>query len=164
MHSNLRELIRHPSGSGGTSNVVVFALSIFFFVAFLGVIAAITIALPTYQDYTIRRKTSTAFGFASPAQELVAEYIYRHGAPPNSLEEAGFHSGPLPPTIGKMGIASNGVIRITLNTGNEDANGDLLLVPSLEKNNRITWSCQAPGLNDRRLPSPCRDPGRTPPQ
>lgn len=51
-------------------------------IAILGILAAI--AIPAYQDYSVRAKVSEAINVAAPAKLAVAEYVQSEGAwPPN---------------------------------------------------------------------------------
>ena len=56
-------------------------------IAILGILAAI--AIPAYQDYSIRAKVSEAINVASPAKLAVAEYVQSEGAWPANRTEAG---------------------------------------------------------------------------
>jgi prepilin-type N-terminal cleavage/methylation domain-containing protein len=58
-------------------------------VAIIGVLAAI--AIPAYQDYTIRARMAEAFTIAAPAQRAVAEYHDRWGRYPADNAAAGLH-------------------------------------------------------------------------
>ena len=56
-------------------------------IAILGILAAI--AIPAYQDYSIRAKISEAINTASPAKLAVSEYYQSEGALPTNRTEAG---------------------------------------------------------------------------
>ena len=61
-------------------------------VAIIGILAAI--AIPAYQDYTIRAKMSEALNIASSAKSSVSEFIVTMNAAPANAVEAGFNSSP----------------------------------------------------------------------
>ena len=56
-------------------------------IAILGILAAI--AIPAYQDYSVRAKVSEAINVASPAKLAVAEFLSSEGTWPANRTEAG---------------------------------------------------------------------------
>ena len=58
-------------------------------VAIIGILAAI--AVPAYNDYTIRSKVVEAFNLAAPAQRAVVEYYDRWGRMPADNAAAGVY-------------------------------------------------------------------------
>ena len=56
-------------------------------IAILGILAAI--AIPAYQDYSVRAKVSEAINVASPAKLAVAEYLSSEGSWPTNRTAAG---------------------------------------------------------------------------
>ena len=70
---------------GGTSNIVLFI--ILFVVVFGGILAAI--AIPAYQDYTIRAQVSEGLNLSGGAKAAVAEYYLDSGRLPADNNEAG---------------------------------------------------------------------------
>ena len=56
-------------------------------IAILGILAAI--AIPAYQDYSVRAKVSEAINVASPAKLAVAEFLSSEGRWPTTRTEAG---------------------------------------------------------------------------
>jgi type IV pilus assembly protein PilA len=61
-------------------------------VAIIGILAAI--AIPAYQDYTIRARGAEVLTLASPAQRAVADYYDRWGRMPADNAAAGLHPPP----------------------------------------------------------------------
>ncbi|MFW2438903.1 MAG: pilin [Arenicellales bacterium] len=59
-------------------------------IAILGILAAI--AIPAYQDYSVRAKVSEGIAAASPAKLGVAEYFQSEGGWPQYRTSAGFES------------------------------------------------------------------------
>ena len=59
-------------------------------IAILGILAAI--AIPAYQDYSVRAKVSEAINVASPAKLAVAEYLSSEGEWPTNRTAAGVAS------------------------------------------------------------------------
>jgi len=112
-------------------------------VAIIGILAAI--AIPAYQDYTIRAQVSEGLTLAAAAKAAVAESYLNTGAAPANREEAGM-SGDDTDTAGKYVVAvdvADGVIEIEYgNDVNDTIDGGLVgLVPLLSTDNSVTWQC-----------------------
>jgi len=142
-------------------------------VAIIGILAAI--AIPAYQDYTIRAQVSEGLTLAAAAKAAVAESYLNTGAAPANREEAGM-SADATDTQGKYVAqveVTDGVIEIEYgNDVNADIDGGLVgLVPFLSTDNSVTWQCgyaTAPGtamtgsgsnttdLEPKYLPASCR--------
>ncbi len=128
-------------------------------VAIIGILAAI--AIPAYQDYTIRSQVSEAMSLADGAKTAVAEYYTNYGNLPSNNSKAGL--APASQITGKYVSAltvNNGVITASL--GNEVnakvSNGALNLSP-LTTTGSIQWVCKAANsanLPNKYLPSACR--------
>ncbi|WP_302052326.1 pilin [Acinetobacter sp. BY484] len=117
-------------------------------VAIIGILAAV--AIPAYQDYTVRAKVTEGLSLASAAKTTVSE---------NAANGAAFGSGFTPPTatknVASITIASNnGQITIAY-TSAIDGGGTLILTPldgaaalvgtnsssTIPSNGSITWKC-----------------------
>jgi uncharacterized RDD family membrane protein YckC/Tfp pilus assembly major pilin PilA len=74
-------------GGGASAGVVVAVLAVvgFIIIAIVGVLAAI--AIPAYQDYTLRAKVNEAHFATAKTRETYSNYLAEHGAPPKSLSE-----------------------------------------------------------------------------
>jgi type IV pilus assembly protein PilA len=120
-------------------------------VAIIGILAAI--AIPAYQDYTIRAQVTEGLNLASAIKAAVAEDFASEGQWPNDLVDAGVVAADgttaTPPT-GKYvsGVTiQNGTVLITYaNTGGYQANANLntlvlALEPGLSVNNDVVWRC-----------------------
>jgi type IV pilus assembly protein PilA len=119
-------------------------------VAIIGILAAI--AIPAYQDYTIRSQVTEGLNLAGSVKAAVAETYADRGAWPENNLEAGIvdDTGAAVEPSGKYvtGIAiSNGTINITYGgQSNENIDGDVLsLVPKVSTNDDVIWLC---GYND----------------
>jgi Tfp pilus assembly protein PilE len=150
----LAELI----GNGGTSGAALIVVLIFGFIAIIGILAAI--AIPAYQDYTIKARLVQTYTIEQEAARTVDTYYNQHHTLPANLAEAGYTT-PLPAHIKSITInPENGTLVATL-TGAQIEGKTLLLTPSKDENNTITWACQN-GINDsntisdKYLPSACK--------
>ena len=140
-------------------------------VAIIGILAAI--AIPAYQDYTVRSQVTEGMNLASAVETGAAEYFANTGSFPTTLSAAGISSSPSGKYV--SAIALNGSITVTY--GNQVnsvvATKTLGLTPWLSNNNDIIWVCgnhtqpaganAAPGVTaaatniaDKYLPQTCR--------
>ncbi len=117
-------------------------------VAIIGILAAI--AIPAYQDYTIRAQVSEGMSLAAAAKAAVAEDFLNEGAAPTNRTDAGMTAAATD-TQGKY-VASvnvaNGAIIITY--GNESnaqiANETLGLTPYESGDLSVMWKCGGAGV------------------
>ncbi len=114
-------------------------------VAIIGILAAI--AIPAYQDYTIRSQVTEGMTLAGDLKASIAEYTAQTGEWPVDLIEAGLGSTAVgTEKTGRYvsGVnVSNGTIIITYG---KDANqaiqaGTLAFQPVSNVNNDIVWRC-----------------------
>jgi len=138
---------------GGTSNIALILVGIFGGIAVIGILAAV--AIPAYQDYTIRAKTNEIHMAGEKVAREVGRAYETTGALPQSLdgiEEA----DAMPRTVESIEIdPSNGVLTMSLHLpGHEGAK--LQLVPELDDNKRVHWRCQT-DLPSKLAPKACRD-------
>lgn len=122
-------------------------------IAIIGILAAV--ALPAYQDYTIRAKASELVLASSSAKNTISEY---------ALVNATL---TIPTSVAVQDI-SQGMIRSLEWTGNSiviigdatalGADITLWVFPSASSNlaSGIVWECSAGGVGTRYLPSSCQ--------
>lgn len=141
------------SGKGGTSNIVLIVILLLVFVSVVGILAAI--AIPAYQDYTTRARTTQAMLLGQEAADAVGRYYQQTQRIPARLQEAGF-STPLPAHIREIGVDPlNGVVHITMASG-PITGKSLLLIPSVDEAAQVSWKCMSEDIQDKYLPPRCR--------
>jgi len=116
-------------------------------VAIIGILAAI--AIPAYQDYTIRAQVTEGMNLAAAAKAAVAETFLNRGTAPANRTVAGM-SGNATDTVGKYVTqvdVANGIITITYgNEANQAINlATLRLVPYISNDNSVSWRCGGAG-------------------
>ena len=125
-------------------------------VAIVGILAAV--ALPAYQDYTIRAQVAEGFSLASGAKVVVAEYHALKGDLPEDNEAAGY-GGASGKYVTEVAI-EDGVIAATFgSTGQANSNlhgGTLSLTPVEDDDSGVLqWYCSSETIAKKYLPSSC---------
>ncbi len=116
-------------------------------VAIIGILAAI--AIPAYQDYTIRTQVSEGLTLASDVKAGIAEYAAQVGDWPVTLAEAGLGSAAVADDkqgryVESIGIdAAGGTIQITYGRdANSRIQGETLAIqPFVNNNGDVVWRC-----------------------
>ncbi len=143
-------------------------------VAIIGILAAI--AIPAYQDYTIRSQVSEGLSLAASMKASTGEFFADRGVWPATEANIGFAAQPSGKYV--TGVAGQaGTISITYgNDANQNVNGNIMsLKPLVSGNNDVIWVCGnaaapagaaeaatgASGANntdllDKYMPSSCR--------
>ena len=124
-------------------------------VAIVGILAAI--ALPAYQDYTIRARVSEALASAGACKTQFAEFMAARGTAPTSLAESGCSDTPSQYAIAPI-VAASG---ITMTTSADPAlqgaaSKTFTLVPSLSGTNITAWDCSPGSIPAKYVPASCR--------
>ena len=131
-------------------------------VAIIGILAAV--AIPAYQDYTIRAKVTEGLGLAGAAKTAVAETYSSKGAAPTTNPSAGLATAASIKgnSVTSVSITGGGLITILYNAtlgGSPSANGkSVMLKPSFTAGG-VTWDCTTTaGTNmpTKYLPAQCR--------
>ena len=129
-------------------------------VAIIGILAAI--AIPAYQDYTIRAQVSEGLNLSGGAKAAVTEYYQDSGnlATDNSeagLEAAGEITGKYVTQV-EVGATADGVIEVTYGLdANQIISGDtLILTPDTASAGSVVWACSSTDLANKHLPAACR--------
>lgn len=111
-------------------------------VAIIGILAAI--AIPAYQNYTIRAQVSEGMSLASAIKAAMAETHMQTGTWPASLEEAGAEAatGRYVESVG----VTNGVVVIRYGADaseelTEGGRNVLTFTPGLDANGNVQWAC-----------------------
>jgi type IV pilus assembly protein PilA len=122
-------------------------------VAIIGILAAV--ALPAYQDYTIRARVSEAIVTASGAKVTVGENIANQNAI-NAQACAGVAGVTVASTnLTSMGCSGNGVLTVV--TTERAGAVTLTLTPALTTDGQVTWACaNAVAAKNKYVPAECR--------
>ena len=116
-------------------------------VAIIGILAAI--AIPAYQDYTIRSQVSEGLTLASQAKTAVSESFAQTGAGPANRTAAGMTAAATDTSgnyVQSLDIVG-GLITITYSStlprraNSAINNATLTLIPYLSTDNSVIWKC-----------------------
>ena len=112
-------------------------------VAIIGILAAI--AIPAYQDYTIRSKVSEGVNLASAAKSAVSEVRVSRNAFPTSNSSAGISGTITSKYVRSLVVGASGVITITYtNTLDTATSGStLIFYPTFKNNSVVDWGCNS---------------------
>jgi type IV pilus assembly protein PilA len=126
-------------------------------VAIIGILAAI--AIPAYQDYTIRAQVSEGLSLSGGAKAAVTEYYQDRGVMPADNATAGL---PVANTIagnyvGSVTVGANGVVTIAYaNQAHSTINGQSITMTPTPTAGSVTWNCASTTIADNHLPAACR--------
>jgi len=131
-------------------------------VAIVGILASI--AIPAYQDYTIRTKITEGLSLSAPVKFAVAESFNAKGIMP--VDNAALDL-PAPTAIGSKYVASvsvsDGVVTISYASrgigGKPTMNGAKLTLTPTDTGGSLTWQCAIGARTElyKYLPAECRN-------
>jgi type IV pilus assembly protein PilA len=110
-------------------------------VAIIGILAAI--AIPAYQDYTIRSQVTEGLNLADAVKTGVAEVFANTGAWPPALVNLGITAPPSGKYVTGVTVAT-GTIKIAyggVNANAAIAAAELDLMPTVSPNGDVIWNC-----------------------
>ena len=157
--------LAHKSSKGFT------LIELMIVIAIIGILAAV--ALPRYQDYTVRAKVTELVLAAAPAKLAVTESAQMHNVMPSTIglaskaDQEGQASGYVNSVEYAAGAATDttsvGIITVT---GREDPRlvGRALTLTGTytPATGQLTWVCSAPtgdtGIEAKYLPANCQTP------
>lgn len=132
-------------------------------VAIIGILAAV--ALPAYQDYTVRAKMSEVIGFAGAAKTAVSECILSEGGTADCItnEDVGLaEAANITSTyVESVTVGADAMITVAIqgtNVGDLDA-GSLTMTPTYNEQAGINWVCanSANATIGKYMPKECRN-------
>lgn len=148
-HFDYEQVGKSPHGGGAA---LVLAIAVMVFVFFGGILAAI--AIPAYQDYTLRAKIQALIEQTDPIKAAVIRH-YASSNEPVQYADLGM-SGPLAlkGDQGLITVNANGVITIML--GMKPLIGQSIRLTPTVSSAGTGWSCVSDDVRKIYLPQSCR--------
>jgi len=122
-------------------------------VAIIGILAAI--AIPAYQDYTVRVRVTEGLNLAAAAKLAVAETTLSTNKLPATQSATGYQSPAATPNVASITIADQ-TAEITIKYTALAGDGTIILTPTIQDNGDLTWSCKSGTLLAKYRPVSCR--------
>ncbi len=125
-------------------------------VAIIAILAAI--ALPAYQDYTIRSQVAEGITLADGVKSSVWDFISNTGRLPSSNLSAGLtSSGSIQGNYVSQVAISSGLISAKFgNKVNASISGSTILMSPATSSGAIRWTCKSSNVAAKYLPTSCR--------
>jgi type IV pilus assembly protein PilA len=128
-------------------------------IAIIGILAAV--ALPAYQDYTIRARVTEGILAASAARTAVSETYANAGTMNLSAASVGVENQTslMVASVGWTNQSANAgdiVVTLTTNTNLGDAAGKTLILRATGASGKVAWSCGAGNIAPKYLPGSCK--------
>jgi len=129
-------------------------------IAIIGILAAI--AIPAYQNYTIRSQVTEGLSLADGWKTAISEFYDQNGVFPTGSSPAGSatqiaESAVTGKYVSAIAVTATGQIQITYSgvQANKKINGLILsLSPGLDANNDIVWVCGTAASPALAIPAP----------
>ncbi len=128
-------------------------------IAIIGILAAI--AIPAYQDYTVRSKVSEGLNLAGAAKLAVSEVYDSLGTMPTNQASYGLpQADSISGTYVSSVAVTGGVITIAYlttvgGTPNQGGN-NIVITPDTSSGGSVKWDCRAGSILDKYRPANCR--------
>jgi type IV pilus assembly protein PilA len=124
-------------------------------IAILGILMAI--AIPAYQDYTVRAKVSEGMNLAGAAKLAVAETYSSKGAFPTSNASAGLplNTSITGNNVSGVAVGAAGIVTVTYSNDTNITGNTMILTPTANGGS-VSWTCLTGTVVAKYRPSNCR--------
>ncbi len=161
LHDKIAGTLVHRQPGGSAVIVIVIVLVLFVGVAVIGILAAI--AIPAYQDYTVRAKMSGVIASMEAARTPIAEYAANKGQWPTTWEQVESAGGANP--MRQVPESSRAFVEdIRLEQGGtivgyikiQGKQGQIRVTPK-QLGDKVEWTCTASPEIRKNVPLRCRE-------
>jgi len=122
-------------------------------IAIIGILAAV--ALPAYQDYTVRARVSEAINVMSGPKTSVSEFFISQGAFPASAPFSTDVSGA--ENVDGLAWTSGDRIQVTLGPVGGGQQGSNFELSPITSQGAVGWSCLPGTVDIQYLPAECQN-------
>jgi type IV pilus assembly protein PilA len=117
------------------------------------------IAIPAYQDMTVRSRIHDAVRAGRDATVAVEEFYQKNNVLPRDAAEAGIRSSD-PRIVQRVHLDSRtGVVQVVLAIPPLQGKS-ILFEPRRENDGRVAWTCRSDDVRPQYLPGTCRPVGK----
>jgi len=143
-----------PNEQSGAGTIVVIIVAIFIVgIMFLGILASV--AIPAYQDYTVRAKVSNAIAESASVRAEYENYYESNGSTPQSNADLGLQNPSLLASGDQLTITESG-FSISFLDETFQLKDKFILFEPYQGEYSIEWDCSGGSLEARFRPVSCR--------
>ncbi|HJY40111.1 MAG TPA: pilin [Steroidobacteraceae bacterium] len=161
-------LLQRVIGQAATAGLpVIVGVACLYGVLLIGVLAAI--AIPAYQDYTIRSQVAEGLNLAASIKTSVAQTYAASSSWPADLQSAGVDAAPDGQFVSGIEVSDGAILIHYGNAANAKISGRTVSLHPVEGADGVAWQCGYSAGDDaqtdvepRYLPTSCR--GSVPPR
>lgn len=124
--------------SGGVIIVLLVVLGSLVSIAMIGIVAAV--ALPAYQDYTIRARVDAAVNQAQPVVSQMLNYYQKNGQYPTSNTQLGIQESVIFNSTNMLSVTPDGLRIEFIEAGSPLITKTLIMTPMIYQSS-IKWQC-----------------------
>lgn len=118
-----------------------------------------SIAIPAYQDYTIRAQVAEGLALSAGAKAAMVDYFNERGDWPENNNKADMvnHNDIVGKYVRSVKVKKNVIEVMFGNDAHKILSNKKITIEAVELHGHIKWNCSAQGaLEDRYLPRGCR--------
>lgn len=141
-------------GEGSAGLVVAVIAGVVFFIAIAGILAAI--AIPAYQDYTIRAKAMAVMAVGEQVKQSVEKYALNKQSWPTNNSDVSLPDRVSEKDIETLSVGSGGVITIRFSQDTGPVAGKTIVLSPRIVSGEVVWSCNEGTLADKYRSPECR--------
>ena len=157
LHDKIAGTLVHRQPGSSAVIVIVIVLVLFFGVFVIGILAAV--AIPAYQDYTVRAKMSGVVSAMDAVKTPIAEYAANKGQWPTTWEQIGANPMSQVPEssralVEEIRLDQGGVVVGSVKI--QGKQGQIRMAPK-QMGDKVDWTCTASPEIKKNVPLRCRE-------
>jgi len=157
LHDKIAGTLVHRQPGSSAVIVIVIVLVLFFGVFVIGILAAV--AIPAYQDYTVRAKMSGVISAMDAVKTPIAEYAANKGQWPTTWEQIGANPMSQVPEssralVEEIRLDQGGVVVGSVKI--QGKQGQIRMAPK-QMGDKVDWTCTASPEIKKNVPLRCRE-------